>query len=397
MRGIAEAFRRYSDLLCQSDIRRSFWAALAGKFQPGMYGLSLFLVLSSHFDYGEAALVSSGAALGSMTTPLRGRMLDRFGYGPVLWPLLALHLAGLGVLLGAVEKALSLPVLFSLTVFVSMVMPPVGTVTRVMWQARTSGDSRTTALALDAILADLGFMVGPILAVVIAHAVHPSASLIVCGGLMAVSVPLALRGAVRGSSLRPRERGHWAGPLQRAAARRIFATAMFFFFGVSSVEIVLASYGSGEEVTVAGGVLLGIVAGASMIGGFILGGVSSCLTKNLMRPEVVLGAISCAVLILAGALALVPDLAYVACVIVGIFLGPCFAAIYGAAGDIATVGEESETQSWVASSMMVGGALGTAVGGWGVQQYGLAATVMMAGVAMMLGAMAGHFSPRSRA
>lgn len=61
------------------------------------------------------------------------------------------------------------------------------------------------------------------------------------------------------------------------------------------------------------------------------------------------------------------------------------------------MGEESETQSWVASSMMVGGALGTAVGGWGVQQYGLAATVMMAGVAMMLGAMAGHFSPRSRA
>ena len=68
-----------------------------------------------------------------VTTPVRGRLLDRFPYGRVLWPLL--------------------------------VLPPIGTITRVMWRARVTFAVLPTALALDAVLTDIGYVVGPVLAI----------------------------------------------------------------------------------------------------------------------------------------------------------------------------------------------------------------------------------------
>ncbi|MER6218503.1 MFS transporter [Streptomyces sp. NPDC001674] len=378
-------------------MRVSVLSALAGKFQPGMYGLSLLVLLSHKLDYATAALVASGSAWGTVTTPLRGRLLDRFPYARVLWPLLLLHIGFLGLLIVSLDQGFPHWALLLTALCASVVVPPIGTVTRVTWRARSTPAVLQTALALDAVLADIGFMVGPVLAIGLSRAISPIAGVVTCAVLMILAVPLVLRNAHGIAFERSPNRAHLAGPLRRARARWVFLVAALFFFGVSVMEIVLASFGSGSKVTLTGGTVLSIIAVASVIGGLAVGGLPTTLSQRLTQPSVIIAVIAGAVLLMAGLLALADWSVYLACVPVGLCLGPSFVAIYGAAGDAAAPGEQAETQSWVGSALMAGGALGAATGGWAVQSYGHAAALATAGLAMACGALAGTRVARQQA
>ena len=328
-----------------------------------------------------------------MTTPLRGRLLDRYQYPRVLWPLLAAHLGFLGLLVAGVDRGVPLPALFALALLAATTVPPIGIITRVTLRARTSGDVRITALTSDTVLTDVGFMVGPVLAIGIGHATAPVAGLAICALLMMIAVPLMLRGARGGSAPRPPAARHWAGPLRQATSRWVFLVAACFFFGVHAMETALASYGSGDEVTLAGGAALSIIAAGSVLGGIVVGGLPPTRSRRLMRPTVVLSTMAGAMFLLAMLLAVDPLLGYLACVPVGLCLGPSLAAIFNATGDAAAPGEEAESQSWAASALMAGAALGVAAGGWGVQRYGLAVPLVMAGAMTAVGALAGTRLP----
>ncbi|MCP9945313.1 MFS transporter [Streptomyces somaliensis] len=364
-------------------------SALAGKFQPGMYSLSLLVVLSHHLDYAAAALVASGSAWGTVTTPVRGRLLDRFPYARVLWPLLLLHLGFLSLLIVGLYRGSPLWALLLVAFCASVVVPPIGTVTRVIWRARSTPAVLPTALALDAVLTDIGFMVGPVLAIGLGRAIGPVAGVVACAVLMILVVPLILRSARGIAFERSLARSHWAGPLRRARVRWVFLVAALFFFGVKIMEMVLASFGSGSKVTLTGGAVLSLIAVASVIGGLAVGGLPTAVSQRLTRPAVIIAMIAGAVLLMAGLLTLADWSVYLVCVPVGLCLGPSFVAVYGAAGDAAGPGEQAETQSWVGSALMAGGALGTAAGGWAVQNYGHAAALAMGGLVMACGALAG--------
>ncbi|MFI0263209.1 MFS transporter [Streptomyces sp. NPDC017056] len=388
--------RKYRLLFAVPGFRLSAVAALTGKFQPGMYAVALLALASCHLDYSAATLVVAAASIGAMTTPLRGRLLDRYSYAAVLWPLLVLHLGSLLLFVAAARAHAGIAALFCLSMLAAASQPPVGTLTRVMWRKTVPGDLRTTALALDAVLADFGFMVGPVAAVALARGISPDAAVPACGLLLAVAVPLALRGAGAKAPKEAPPRRHWAGPLRSAALRRVFSVAFCFFLGVNALEVSLASYGRKGEVTLAGGALLSLVAMASMAGGALLGGLPARAARLLMRPTVPLGGNALCLLLLAGAASVHPVLVPLACLPVGFCLGPCFASVYGTAADHAAKGEEAETQSWVAGAMMAGGALGAVVGGWSLAHGGLAGALLPASAAWAAGAVCGSRVPHLR-
>ncbi|GLY28805.1 MFS transporter [Kineosporia sp. NBRC 101731] len=385
---ITSGLRRYRDLLQVLGVRRSVLPALIGKLQPGMYGLSLLMVLSRHLEFGAAALIASGASWGTMTTPVRGRLLDRFPYGRVLWPLLGLNLGFLALLMIGLEKGFPLPVLFATVLCASIVVPPLGVVNRVIWRARASGALLPTALALDAVLADIGFMIGPVVVVGLGQLIAPAAGIVTCAVLLVVAVPLVLRNS-RGITVERPSRGHWAGPLHRSRSRRVLLVASLFFFGVSLLQTVLAAHGSGHEVTLTGGAVLSLLAVASVTGGLVVGGLPSAVSGRLARPAVMISMIGCAVLLMAALLLVADWTVYLSCIPVGLCLGPSFVAVYGAAGEAAGPGEQAETQAWVASALMAGGALGTAIGGWTMQHHGQVPALALGGLGMLLGGLAG--------
>ncbi|KAA6223854.1 MFS transporter [Streptomyces albofaciens JCM 4342] len=388
--------RKYRLLFAVPGLRLSAVAALTGKFQPGMYPVALLALASDRLDYSDATLVVAAASFGAMTTPLRGRLLDRYPYTAVLWPLLVLHLGSLLLFVAAARARTGTGVLVCLSVLASVSMPPIGTLTRVMWRKVVPDDLRTTALALDSVLADFGFMVGPVAAVALARSITPDAALLACGLLVAVAVPLGLRGAGARAPKEAPPRRHWAGPLCSSALRRVFSVAFCFFLGVNIMEVSLASYGHKGEVTLAGGALLSLIAMASMAGAALLGGLPARAARRLMRPTVPLGGNAVCLLLLAAAGFVHPLLVPPACLPVGFCLGPCFASVYGTAADHAGKGEEAETQSWVAAAMMAGGALGAAVGGWALAHGGLTGALLLASAAWAAGAVCGARVPRLR-
>ncbi|MFH8408777.1 MFS transporter [Streptomyces sp. NPDC018019] len=388
--------RKYRLLFAVPGLRLSAVAALTGKFQPGMYPVALLALVSSHLDYSAATLVVAAASVGAMTTPLRGRLLDRFSYAAVLWPLLVLHTGTLLLFVAGARAHAGTAVLCCLSVLASVSLPPIGTLTRVMWRKAVPDDLRTTALALDSVLADFGFMVGPVAAVALARGITPDAAVLACGLLVAVAVPLGLRGAGARAPKEAPPRRHRAGPLRSAALRRVFSVAFCFFLGVNVLEVSLASYGRKGEVTLAGGVLLSLIAVASMAGGALLGGLPARAARRLLRPTVPLAGNAVCLLLLAAASFVHPVLVPLACLPVGFCLGPCFASVYGTAADHAAKGEEAETQSWVAGAMMAGGALGAAAGGWSLAHGGPAGALSLAAATWAAGAACGARIPHLR-
>jgi MFS family permease len=245
------------------------------------------------------------------------------------------------------------------------------------------------------VLADFGFVVGPVLAVSIALTVSPEASVLTCAALLTIAVPLVLRGAGRQRPDVIVVGRHWSGPLRSSAVRWVFGVATFFFIGVHVMEVVLVSYGGSQKVTLTGGALLSVIAIASMVGGTVLGGLPEGAARRFMRPAMVMSGIAAFLLLLVGATFVHPVLVFAACVPVGLCLGPSFAAVYGAAGDNAPEGQETETQSWVAGAMMLGGGIGTAAGGWSIQHAGLSGALLIAPVGCAIAALCATRLPRA--
>ncbi len=232
-------------------------------------------------------------------------------------------------------------------------------------------------------------MVGPVAAVALARGIAPEAAVLVCGLLVTTAVPLALYGAGARAPEEASPRRHWTGPLRSSALCQVFSVAFCFFLGVNVLEVSLAAYGREGEVTLAGGTLLSLIAMASMAGGVLLGGLPTPAARRLTQPTVPLGGSAVCLLFLVGAYFMHPILVALACLPVGFCLGPCFASVYGAAADHASKGEKAETQSWVASAMMAGGALGAAVGGWILAHGGPTGALLLTTAAWAAGAICG--------
>lgn len=154
-------FSSYRRLLSLPGFGSSLVAAIAGKLQPGIFSLALFLDVMHYRTLSQAAAVVSVSALAGITVPLRGRLMDQYGYARVMWPALVLYLIALiGVMLNErAHGSLIMTVICALAAGVSA--PPIQIVTRLMWRSIATDDLRTTVLSLDAVLADIGFIIGP--------------------------------------------------------------------------------------------------------------------------------------------------------------------------------------------------------------------------------------------
>ncbi|WP_411143429.1 hypothetical protein [Streptomyces sp. x-80] len=131
--------RKYRLLFAVPGSRLSAVATLTGRFQPGMYAVALLALASSHLDYGAATLVVAASSIGAMTSPLRGRLLDRYSYAVVLWPLLVLHIGALVLFVVGAQADAGAPALFCLATLASVSLPPVGTFNRVIWRRKLPG------------------------------------------------------------------------------------------------------------------------------------------------------------------------------------------------------------------------------------------------------------------
>jgi MFS family permease len=386
----------YRELFTLPTFGISLVAAIAGKLRPGVASLALLLDVAHYRGFHQAAVVVSVSALAGATLPLRGRVMDRYGYAKLMGPALLAYLATLTVLVLNERAHGPFVVTLAGAFLASVSAPPVQIVTRLMWRELATGALRTTALSLDTMLTDLGYIVGPTVAAFLVAAVAPWAGLAVSALLCAVATGLLIIRRLPHERGRPRsaERHPWSGPLRNRAFRRTMLAALAFFLGVRAIELAYPAWAQQHHSPLMGGVLLSCMAVGSMMGGLTLGALPTRWSVRVTLPVTLAALCVGTVLVAAASLTWTAVVVAVAAVL-GIALGPSFVALWATVGDLAPSNMVAETQSWISSVMSLGGAVGAAVVSMVAPALGPGAVLLCAAVALAAGSLLACLASRA--
>ncbi|MFI6056063.1 MFS transporter [Streptomyces violascens] len=386
-------FSSYQRLFSLPEFGPSLFAAVAGKLQPGIFSLALLLEVAHYRSLNEAATVVSLSTLAGITVPLRGRLMDRYGYAKVMRPTLVLYLLALAGLVEN-ERAGGAPVTtVACAMAAGATAPPVQIVTRLMWRSLATPELRTTILSLDAVLADLGFIAGPMLAAFLAELVAPWAGLAAAAFLTtSATVLLLLRRLPQPVRQEKPAARDWMGPLRSRPLRHTLTAAVLFFLAVRSIELAFPAWAQQHDAPLMSGILLSVMAIGSVIGGVVLGALPPHWGGKASLS------VTLTVLALGTALVAAASQTYVAVLIaaaaiLGLALGPTFVALYSTAGDLAPPDMAAETQSWIGSFMALGGSAGTAISGLIAQKSGPGTALVVAATAMAVASYLARTAP----
>ncbi len=275
---MSTTLRPYRRILSRPGAARFSLAATVARLPIAMVGLgTVLLVQAETGSYGLAGSVSAvGLVANAAAAVVQGRMIDRLGQSRVLPAAIAIWGTALAGLMWSVESGWPLGATYALAAVSGAALPGVGSCVRARW-AHVLDDAGEvqTAFALEGVLDESVFMVGPILATVLATAVHPVAGLTTA---LVVGVVFTLAfAAQRGTEPPPH-------PVSRSAPARVpmpWATVLPLAVGGLALGTL---FGSTEVTTVAftdergsiglAGPLLACWAAGSLVAGVITGAIA---------------------------------------------------------------------------------------------------------------------------
>jgi hypothetical protein len=369
----------YGGLLALPGARRAFGAAAVARLSFGMVGLSLLLLVHQATGSFAAAGAASGAfSAGTLTAPVKARLMDRRGQR-IMLPLLGLGAAAALVTMALLDQAACrnpVPYL-ALSAAAGALTPPVGAAMRARWAVIAGGGRNLErAYSLDAATEETLFTAGPLLAGLAVTAAGPALPTLVTAALLAVGcVLLAASGAVA-PPRKPRRPGP-AGPLAAPGFGFLLAIVLATSLGLGAIDVTITARAVADHHPGAAGYIL---AAASL--GSALGGLAWGRRRHRARVSTQMTGL---LVIMAGGIAVAavaPDLllAGVALVLTGTVLAPSAVLSYLTAERLAGPGAEAST--WVNTAWNGGVATGLALTGLAVSRAGTT-TPLLAGAGVL--------------
>jgi predicted MFS family arabinose efflux permease len=372
----------YAGLLARPGAARAFGAAAVARLSFGMAGLSLLLLVHQATGSFAAAGAAGGAfSAGTLTAPLKARLMDRRGQRVTL-PLLGL---------GAAAALLALPLLdragcrnpapyIAFCAAAGALIPPVGAAMRALW-ARIAGDGRNLerAYSLDAATEETLFTAGPVLTGLAVTVAGPVLPMLVTAALLASGCMLLAASGTAAPAGPPRRPGR-AGPLALPRFRVLLAIVLATSLGLGAVDVTITARAVADHHPGAAGYILAAGGLGSALGGLAWG--------KWRRRSRVSTQMTWLLVIMAGGItltALAPDLllAGVALALTGTVLAPSAVLSYLSAERLAGPGAEAST--WVNTAWNGGVAAGLALAGLAVSRAGTT-TPLLAGAAVLAAA-----------
>ena len=382
-------------------------SGMIGRAPMSMFGLgTVLLVAASTGRYGLAGLVSGAGSIGyAASAPQVARLADRFGQHRVLRPLIAFFGIACVVFVTCAELKAPIWILMVTGCLAGSSMPSLGSMVRTRWSALLRDPAAIhAAFALESVVDEMVFVIGPALVTVLATAVPP-AGVLLC---MVLSVGGTLFFAAQRQTeppIRPRPRAHGAGehgssgpgtrqPGARerdpASRRRrtsrlpapglLMMAPLYLFVGTmfASIDLSTVDFAQREGHKPLAGLILGTYALGSAIGGLWYG--SRTWRAPLERRFVLT-----LVLTVAGVATFWTQPSLISLdagmLVAGLTISPTLIAGYGLIERQALSARRTEAMTWLSSTIAVGVATGSSICGriidtagprWG---YGFAAIV----------------------
>jgi MFS family permease len=371
-------------------------AGAVGRMTMSMFGLgSLLLISAATGRYGLAGLVAAASSVSyAVCAPQLARLADRFGQRRTLRPTAVIFGAATAAFVACVELGAPLAAIIISACLAGAAMPSLGSMVRTRWSALL-GDSPMlgTAYALESVIDEMIFVIGPAVATLLATEVQPAAGVVtavvlcVAGTLALASqtgtepavYPAAQRAAPRVRRPADRPAGHPASaadvpppaapPLRRwrrrgtlPAAGLITLAPTFFFLGAmfATIDLSTVAFAQQHGHKPLAGFLLGTYALGSATGGIWYGSRSWRLPLE-RRFAITL------CLTVAGVATFwsLPSLWSLDLVIFvcGLTIAPTLIAGFSLIERQSLPGRHTEGMTWLSSAVSVGVAGGSAIAG----------------------------------
>jgi MFS family permease len=360
---VAGLLRPYGDVLRLPGAWQFSASAFVARFPISMLGIGIVLLITSTRDsYADAGAVAAAALVaGSLVAPLQARLADRVGQPRVVAPLLAVHVAALAVGVWEATAGGSLLLISAAAAVAGASLPQFGSFVRVRWADQLQGTGRLpTAFALESVLDEVIFVVGPVLVTLVATAVSPVLGVL---GTLAFTVGgglafLACRGTV------PPRHTPVAGERREPLPIRVLTPLVAAFAGLGTVfgSVEVSTVGFADEAgrPALAGVVLAAFAGGSLVSGLVFGAVVSG-GPSRRRLATALGVLVVALVLtlaasnlgtLAGGLA-----------VAGVTISPALITGFGLAEQASPRSRVTEALAWTSTALGVGVAIGAALVG----------------------------------
>jgi MFS family permease len=370
---------------------------MIGRAPMSMFGLgTVLLVAASTGRYGLAGLVSAAGSIGyAVCAPQIARLADRYGQHRVLRPLIAFFAIACVVFVSCAELKAPLWLLMITGCLAGSSMPSLGSMVRARWSALLADPAELqSAFALESVVDEMVFVVGPALVTVLATAVPP-AGVLLCAVLAVTGTLFFAAQRQTEPPIRPHEprrlpteeraEGAGAGRPARIRLGRLPAPGLltmaplYLFLGAmfASIDLSTVDFAQRHGHKPLAGLILGTYAFGSGVGGLWYGSRSwraplerrFALTLILTVAGVATFWTQPSLLSLDGGV-----------LIAGLTIAPTLIAGYALIERQTRGARQTEAMTWLSSAISIGVAVGSAICGriidtvgprWG---YGFAAT-----------------------
>lgn len=382
------AGRSYRALFAAPGAAAFCLAGFVARLPIAMVGIGIVTMFSQlRGDYGLGGALSAVFALSyAALTPLVSRAVDRHGQYRVLPAAAAISAAATVAMLAAVRFEAPTALLF-LCAIPAGLMPTIGAMVRARWTGLYRGTDRLrTAFALEAVIDEVCFIVGPVLSVGLSVTLFPEAGPLLGAVLLLVGT-LAL--AAQRSTEPPVSAGH-AGTADRPhrgalrspvlIALTAVMVAMGTIFGV--IDVVGVAFTADRDVPGAATFVLALFATGSAVSGLVFGArhVAAPLTRQLLIATAAV-AVLLWPLLLAGT---VPALAALY-LLAGITISPTMIVTMSLVERVVPAERLTEGITWTVTGLGVGVAAGSALVGQVIDRSGTSAGIGVALVAGLIG------------
>ena len=378
----------YLALLRLPGAARFCVTGMIGRAPMAMFGLgTVLLVAATTGRYGLAGLVSAAGSIGyAVAAPQVARLTDRFGQQRVLRPLVAVFAASSVVFVTCAELHLPIWVLMISGFVAGSSMPSLGSMVRARWSALLDGTPALhSAFALESVVDEMIFVVGPALVTVLATALPP-AGVVLC-------VVLSVTGTLLFAAQRqtePPTRPHTRRPARLPGASRVTLSSrlpapglltmapLYLFLGAmfASIDLSTVDFAQRQGHKPLAGLVLGTYAFGSAIGGLWYGSRSWRMPVQRRFALTLILTVAGVATFWAQPRLITLDAGML---VAGLTISPTLIAGYSLIERQAFAARRTEAMTWLSSAISVGVAMGSAVCGriiddagprWG---YGFAA------------------------
>ncbi|PKY71847.1 MFS transporter [Winkia neuii] len=380
----------YKQLFSIPGAARFSLAGALARFPMAMTNLAVIMMITSMYkDYALAGRLSAVAAVSfALMVPQLSRLVDIYGQAKIMFPSVLLSACSFTGLAITAQVGGPRPLLYLLTIVGAGFSGSIGALVRARWAYVLKEPGKLqSAFALEATFDEVIFIVGPVLATVLATEIHGTAGIFATAIISVVGAFLLL--PQRDTEPVPSGRKPApTTPSKPLLKNRTLLMLMVVYIAMGAIfgglDVSCVAFASESGWPSGAGVILAAMSIGSLIAGLIYGARSwkPSILKLYLLGVAFLG-IGCSILQFAPSVVWFIILVF----ITGSAFAPTATNVMTMVSQAVPSSRLTESMAWMVTASNVGASIGSAVGGQAIQNSGAHGglfTVAVSGWAMVI-------------